>query len=124
MVGLVQNGCEAYYSNYPSGDEGSSTCNLIDGVYTTSFWTTADGDEGAEYHYLEADLGEGNEVSEFFYYLKTNFQRTDGRTVTISVWCSNNRTSYTEAGSQTTNLANEMYYFSTLVESGDGNKYR
>ena len=124
MVGLVQNGCEAYYSNAPSGDEGSSTCNLMDGVYTTSFWTTAEGNESEEYHYLEADLGEGNEVSEFFYYLKTNFQRTDGRPVTISVLCSNDGTSYTGAGSQTTNLANEMYYFSTLVESGDGNKYR
>lgn len=124
MVGLVQNGCESYYSNAPSGDEGSSTCNLMDGVYTTSFWTTVEGNEGEEYHYLEADLGEGNEVSEFFYYLKTNFQRTDGRPVTISVLCSNDGTSYTGAGSQTTNLANEMYYFSTLVESGDGNKYR
>ncbi len=124
MVGLVQNGCEAYYSNAPSGDEGSSTCNLIDGVYTTGFWTTVEGNEGEEYHYLEADLGEGNGVSEFFYYLKTNFLRTDGRPVTISVWCSNNGTSYTKVGSQTTNLANEMYYFSSLVQSGDGNKYR
>ena len=120
-VGLVTEACEQYYSNAPSPDESSSTCNLIDGVYTSCF-TTDKGVEPGE-HYIEADLGAGNAQKEFYLYVKTDFQRTDARAHKIRVEGSNDGSSYTTVANLETTLADEMYYFSPLVSAAVAYRY-
>ena len=118
--GLVQDACVLYTSNYPSDDDKSSTCNLIDGVYTTCFTT----DENAtnENHYLQAEFE--TPVQEFYFYLKTNLQRADARPTQITVSGSNDGNSFTKIGETiSTGLEDALYFFSEKITCGQAYKH-
>lgn len=110
--GLVQDACIYYTSNAPAAD-GTTTCELVDGSYTTSFTTT----EGSisEPHYLQAYLANGA-VTQFYFYIKANLQRTNGRPIDISVYGSNDGSSFTKITDVKTKMTDEMFYFSDLIE--------
>lgn len=125
QYGLVQDGCDGYSSNYPSSDPMSSTCNLTDRNKKTVFWTeTLSGND--EKHYIQADLGEGNEVSTFYFYMRPNFEYVYNVPMTVTVEGSN-----TPEGDFVTLVSEiemplllyNMYYFSDLLQ-WDGTEYR
>lgn len=118
--GLVQQACERYTSNHPSDDEDSSTCNLVDGVYTTCF--TTDESVTNEDHYLQAEFE--TPVQEFYFYLKTNLQRTDARPTQISVSGSNDGNNFTKIGETIqTGLEDALYFFSEKITCNQTYKY-
>lgn len=125
QYGLVQNGCDNYSSNYPSSNPVSSTCNLTDKDNSTVFWTeTVNGNE--EKHYIQADLGEDNGVSAFYFYMRPNFESVCNVPMTVTVEGSN-----TPEGGFVTLVSDiempfllyNMYYFSDLLQ-WDGTEYR
>lgn len=109
--GLVKEPCEKYSTN-ADVEDGTSTCLLTDGSYVTSL-TTVEGSTG-ENHYLQADL-DGKAVTSFYFYIKANLQTTSGRPVKIRVSGSNNGTSFTDITTVETNMRDEMFYFSDLI---------
>lgn len=109
--GLVKEPCEKYSTNADVEDE-TSTCLLTDGSYVTSL-TTVEGSTG-ENHYLQADL-DGKAVTSFYFYIKASLQTTSGRPVKIRVSGSNNGTSFTDITTVETNMRDEMFYFSDLI---------
>ena len=109
--GLVKEPCEKYSTN-ADVEDGTSTCLLTDGSYVTSL-TTVEGSTG-ENHYLQADL-DGKAVTSFYFYIKANLQTTSGRPVKIRVSGSNNGTSFTDIKTVETNMRDEMFYFSDLI---------
>lgn len=110
--GLVQDACIYYTSNAPAAD-GTTTCELIDGSYTTSYTTTEN--SISEPHYLQADL-DGNSVTQFYFYIKANLQRADGRPIDISVYGSNDGNTFNKITDVKTTMTDEMFYFSDLIE--------
>ena len=110
--GLVQDACIYYTSNAPAAD-GTTTCELIDGSYTTSYTTTEN--SISEPHYLQADL-DGNSVTQFYFYIKANLQRADGRPIDISVYGSNDGNTFNKITDVKTMMTDEMFYFSDLIE--------
>ena len=109
--GLVKEPCEKYSTN-ADVEDGASTCLLTDGSYVTSL-TTVEGSTG-ENHYLQADL-DGKAVTSFYFYIKASLQTTSGRPVKIRVSGSNNGTSFTDITTVETNMRDEMFYFSDLI---------
>lgn len=109
--GLVKEPCEKYSTN-ADVEDGTSTCLLTDGSYVTSL-TTVEGSTG-ENHYLQADL-DGKAVTSFYFYIKANLQTTSGRPVKIRVSGSNDGTSFTDITTVETNMRDEMFYFSDLI---------
>ena len=109
--GLVKEPCEKYSTN-ADVEDGTSTCLLTDGSYVTSIATV----EGStnDYHYLQADL-DGKAVTSFYFYIKASLQTTSGRPVKIRVSGSNNGTSFTDITTVETNMRDEMFYFSDLI---------
>lgn len=110
--GLVQDACIYYTSNAPAAD-GTTTCELIDGSYTTSYTTTEN--SISEPHYLQADM-DGNSVTQFYFYIKANLQRADGRPIDISVYGSNDGNTFNKITDVKTMMTDEMFYFSDLIE--------
>ena len=125
QYGLVQNGCDSYSSKYPSSDPMSSTCNLTDKNKTTVFWTEALA-ENDEKHYIQADLGEGNGVSTFYFYMRPNFDYVCNVPMTVTVeGCNAPEGDFVTLVSEIEMplLLYNMYYFSDLLQ-WDGTEYR
>lgn len=118
--GLVKGG-GFYSTNYPSVDY--STDNLLDCNRSTVFWTEhAEEDE----HYLQADLGEGGEVSSFYFYMRPNFSACYNVPVRITVEGSNNENEGFVVLSEEVmpDFLYNMYYFSSCIGDVDGPEYR
>ena len=114
--GLVKKG-NIYTSNV-GGVDGAETENLVDGNYSSCF-TTEEG--GATYHYLQANLETA--VSQFYFYLKANVLQNDGRPINIVIEGSNNGNSFTQIADVTTQMDDELFYFSDKITSGTAYKY-
>ena len=117
--------CDYYSTNAPSPDANYSLCNLLDKEYSTVFWSEADANGEAK-HYIQADFGEDNAVSEFYFYMKPNLSTSCNLPASLKIEGSNN-----ENGDFVTLAENvempgllyDMYYFSDLVNE-DGEAYR
>ena len=76
-----------YFSNYKSTAEGSYEA-LLDNVETTYFHSSyAEADLAQEIpaHYIQANLGDGNSVDEFYFYMKPRSGNGNNRPVNITV---------------------------------------
>ena len=119
--GLVTDAAN-YYSNYKSEAEGSYEALLDNEI--TSFFHSAYGSEpgdGSNVHYIQADLGEGNSVDEFYFYMAP--RNANNRPVDITVSGSNDNTTYTEIATVKTTLASASSYMSAKLGT-DGTNYR
>ena len=106
------------YTSNVAGVDATETNNLVDGNYSTCF-TTEEG--GTEYHYLQAQLNES--VSQFYFYMKANVLQSEGRPMNIVVEGSNNGSSFTQIADVTTQMDDELFYFSDKITSGTAYKY-
>ena len=114
-----------YFSNYKSTAEGSYEA-LLDNVETTYFHS-AYGDEpgdGSGVHYIQADLGEGNTVGAFYFYMKPRSGNGNNRPVKITVSGSNDNKDFTEFATVTTTLNSSMTPYLSPVCGDDMAKYR
>lgn len=124
--GLVQEGCNSYISNYPLLDGESSYCNLTDEDAYSAFRTSDEGNTNRELHYLQADLGEGNAVQAFSFYIKANLNEYLHVPASITVSGSN-----TENGEfvviaeniEMPHLLYDMYYFSEKIVADEAYRY-
>ena len=106
------------YTSNVGGVDGAETENLVDGNYSSCF-TTEEG--GATYHYLQANLETA--VSQFYFYLKANVLQNDGRPINIVIEGSNNGNSFTQIADVTTQMDDELFYFSDKMTSSTAYKY-
>ena len=118
-IGCVKPG---YYTcNYPSS---VSTDNLLDYKVETCFWTE-DADNGEAKPYLQADLGAGKALSEFYFYMRPNLESWQGVPVKIIVEGSNsaNGSFVKLAEVEASSLLYDMCYCSSLVKAGTSYRY-
>ena len=106
------------YTSNVAGVDAAETNNLVDGNYSTCF-TTEEG--GTAYHYLQAQLDKS--VSQFYFYMKANVLQSEGRPMNIVVEGSNNGSSFTQIANVTTQMDDELFYFSNKITSGTAYKY-
>ena len=88
--GLVTD-AKQYYSNWKSTAEGSYEAlldNKIDTYFHSAYTDEAKAEE-AETHYIQADLGEGNSVGAFYFYMKPRSGNGNNRPIDITVYGSN-----------------------------------
>ena len=120
--GLVTDAAN-YYSNYKSDAEGSYE-ELLDNA-SDSYFHSAYNDEagdGTGVHYIQADLGEGNSVDEFYFYMAP--RNANNRPVNITVYGLNSlEETPTEIAQVTTTLASSDSYISAKLGT-DGTNYR
>ena len=96
-----------YYSNHKSTAEGSYEA-LLDNVETTYFHSAYGDEVGDDTHYIQADLGDGNSVDEFYFYMKPRSGNGNNRPVEITVSGSNDNAEFTEIAKVTTTLDGSM----------------
>ena len=116
-------GCAGYYTcNYSSS---VSTNNLLDYDVTTTFLTNGNGGK-VDKPYLQADLGVGKSLKDFYFYMRSNLQSWQGVPVSITVSGSNSENDgfVKLAKVETSTLLYDMNYFSELIKSNDGASYR
>ena len=114
-----------YFSNYKSTAEGSYEA-LLDNVETTYFHS-AYGDEpgdGSGVHYIQADLGEGNTVGAFYFYMKPRSGNGNNRPVDIIVEGSNDNATYNKIAEVKTTLDGSMTPYLSPKCGDDMAKYR
>ena len=114
-----------YFSNYKSTAEGSYEA-LLDNVETTYFHS-AYGEEpgdGTGVHYIQADLGEGNTVGTFYFYMKPRSGNGNNRPVDIIVEGSNDNATYEQIAKVKTTLDGSMTPYLSPVCGDDMTKYR
>ena len=112
--GLVTDGAN-YYSNWFETCEGSYAA-LLDGAsdsYFHSAYTDEAKAEDAPAHYIQANLGEGNSVDEFYFYMAP--RNANNRPVNVTVSGSNDNEAYTEIATVTTTLESSSSYLSTKL---------
>ena len=122
--GLVTDASK-YFSNYKSSAEGSYEA-LLDNVETTYFHS-AYGDEpgdGSGVHYIQADLGDGNTVGKFYFYMKPRSGNGNNRPVDIIVEGSNDNATYEQIAKVKTTLDGSMTPYLSPVCGDDMTKYR
>ena len=115
-----------YYSNYKSTAEGSYEA-LLDNVETTYFHSSyAEADLAQEIpaHYIQANLGDGNSVDEFYFYMKPRSGNGNNRPVNITVSGSNDNDVFTEIATVTTTLDSSMKPFLSEKLGTEGTKYQ
>ena len=115
-----------YYSNYKSTAEGSYEA-LLDNVETTYFhssYAEADLAKGIPAHYIQANLGEGNSVDEFYFYMVPRSGNGNNRPVNITVSGSNDNETYTEITTVTTTLDGSMTPYLSAKLGTDGTNYQ
>ena len=115
-IGLVKK--NNIYTSNVAGVDGAETNNLVDGNYSTCF-TTEEG--GTVYHYLQAELKTA--VNQFYFYMKANVLQSEGRPMDIVVEGSNNGNNFTQIANVTTQMDDELFYFSDKITSGTAYKY-
>ena len=114
-----------YYSNYKSQQEGSYEA-LLDNVVTT-FFHSAYGDEpgdGTGVHYIQANLGEGNSVDEFYFYMLPRSGNGNNRPANVTVSGSNDNSEWTEIAQITTTLDSSMSPYLSDKLGTDGTNYQ
>ena len=115
-----------YYSNYKSTAEGSYEALLdnVEGSYFHSAYNDEPGD-GSNVHYIQANLGDGNSVDEFYFYMKPRSGNGNNRPVDIIVAGSNDNVEYTKIADVTTTLDGTMtpYVSAKLGEAGTKYQY-
>ena len=114
-----------YFSNYKSTAEGSYEA-LLDNVETT-FFHSAYGQEpgdGTGVHYIQANLGDGNSVDEFYFYMKPRSGNGNNRPVDITVSGSNDNKDFTVIATVKTTLDSSMKPFLSEKLGTEGTKYQ
>ncbi len=122
--GLVTD-ANQYYSNYKSTAEGSYEA-LLDNQ-ESSFFHSAYGDEpgdGSGVHYIQADLGEGNSVDEFYFYMKPRSGNGNNRPKNVTVYGSNDNVEFTKIAEVTTTLDGSMTPYVSEKLGAEGKNYR
>ena len=123
--GLVTDAAN-YYSNYKSDAEGSYAA-LLDNT-ESSFFHSAYGSEpgdGSGVHYIQADLGEGNSIDEFYFYMKPRSGNGNNRPKHITVYGSNDiNGEFTKIADVTTTLDGSMTPYLSAKLGTDGTNYR
>ena len=123
--GLVTDASQ-YYSNWKSEAEGTYEA-LLDNT-ESSYFHSAYTDEAkaaeAETHYIQADLGEGNSVDQFYFYMLPRSGNGNNRPKNITIYGSNDNSEFTEIAQVTTTLDGSMNpYMSTKIGT-EGTNYR
>ena len=114
-----------YYSNYKSTQEGSYEALLDNEV--TSYFHSAYGSEpgdGSGVHYIQANLGVGNSVDEFYFYMVPRSGNGNNRPVEITVSGSNDNSLYTEIAKVKTTLDSSMTPYLSAKLGTDGTNYQ
>ena len=122
--GLVADASK-YFSNYKSNAEGSYEA-LLDNNEAT-FFHSAYGDEpgdGSGVHYIQANLGDGNSVDEFYFYMKPRSGNGNNRPVNITVAGSNDNIEYTKIADVKTTLDGTMTPYVSAKLGTDGTNYQ
>ena len=115
-----------YFSNYKSTAEGSYEA-LLDNAETTYFhssYAEADLAQDIPAHYIQANLGDGNSVDEFYFYMKPRSGNGNNRPVSITVSGSNDNVTYTEITTVTTTLDGSMTLYLSAKLGTDGTNYQ
>ena len=114
-----------YYSNYKSTAEGSYEA-LLDNVETTYFHSAYNDEpgDGSGVHYIQANLGDGNSVDEFYFYMKPRSGNGNNRPVNITVAGSNDNEKFTEIAKVTTTLDGSMTPYVSAKLGTDGTNYQ
>ena len=114
-----------YYSNYKSDAEGSYEA-LLDNT-ATSYFHSAYGNEagdGSGVHYIQANLGEGNSVDEFYFYMLPRSGNGNNRPANVTVSGSNDNSEWTEIAQITTTLDSSMSPYLSDKLGTDGTNYQ
>ena len=123
--GLVTDAAN-YYSNYKSDAEGSYAALLdnAEGTYFHSAYNSEPGD-GSGVHYIQADLGAGNSIDEFYFYMKPRSGNGNNRPKNITVYGSNDiNGEFTKIADVTTTLDGSMNPYLSAKLGTDGTNYR
>ena len=114
-----------YYSNYKSDAEGSYEALLDNDVtsYFHSAYNSEPGD-GSGVHYIQANLGAGNSVDEFYFYMVPRSGNSNNRPVDITVSGSNDNETYTEITTVKTTLDGSMTPYLSAKLGTDGTNYQ
>ena len=115
-----------YFSNYKSTAEGSYEA-LLDNVETTYFHSAYNDEpgDGSGVHYIQADLGEGNNVGAFYFYMKPRSGNGNNRPKNITVYGSNDLNGeFTQIAQFTTTLDGSMTPYMSPKLGDEMAKYR
>lgn len=114
-----------YYSNWKSteGTYEALLDNVADTYFHSSYTEEAKAD-AAPAHYIQANLGEGNSIDQFYFYMAPRTQNSNNRPQNITVSGSNDNVTYTEIAQITTTLnGTTTPYFSAKLGTV-GTKYQ
>ena len=115
-----------YYSNYKSDAEGSYAA-LLDNTESSYFHSAygSEAGDGSGVHYIQADLGEGNSVDEFYFYMKPRSGNGNNRPKNITVYGSNDiNGEFTKIADVTTTLDGSMNPYMSAKLGTEGTNYR
>ena len=124
--GLVTDAAN-YYSNWFETREGSYAALLdnAENSYFHSAYTDEAKAEDADAHYIQADLGEGNSIDEFYFYMKPRSGNGNNRPKDIIVSGSNDLNGeFTKIADVTTTLDASMNPYLSAKLGTDGTNYR
>lgn len=115
-----------YYSNYKSDAEGSYAA-LLDNTESSYFHSAygSEAGDGSGVHYIQADLGEGNSVDEFYFYMSPRTQNSNNRPQNITISGSNDiNDEFTKIADVTTTLDGSNNPYLSDKIGVDGTNYR
>ena len=123
--GLVTDASK-YYSNWKSTAEGSYEALLdnTESSYFHSAYTSEAQAAEAETHYIQADLGEGNSVDQFYFYMLPRSGNGNNRPKNITIYGSNDNSAFTEIAQVTTTLDSSMNPYMSAKIGTEGTNYR
>ena len=124
--GLVTDAAN-YYSNWFETREGSYAALLdnVESSYFHSAYTDEAKADEADAHYIQADLGEGNSIGEFYFYMKPRSGNGNNRPKNITVSGSNDLNGeFTKIADVTTTLDASMNPYLSAKLGTDGTNYR
>jgi hypothetical protein len=116
-----------YYSNWKSTAEGSYEAlldNKIDTYFHSAYTNEATVPE-AETHYIQADLGEGKSVKDFYFYMSPRSGNGNNRPVDVAISGSNDNINFEPIAEVKTTLNSSMdSYFSPVIGTDASPAYR
>ena len=124
--GLVTDASK-YYSNWKSTAEGSYEALLDNTVssYFHSAYTDEAKAESAETHYIQADLGEGKSVDQFYFYMLPRSGNGNNRPKNITIYGSNDiNGEFTKITDVITTLDGSMNPYMSAKIGTQGTNYR